>query len=509
MEELATLRRHGIAILAGLAWVSTALIALGTAFAPGGPLPAVLAAMLALFPTMAVRRKADDSATRLALGATMPLFCALFLFQWSGAPWLIDLHMTFFAMIAALAVLADWRPVLAGAAVTAVHHLALNFLAPAMVFNGGGDLGRVVLHAVVVVVETGVLVMLARQLETLLLAQATARRETALAEEATARERQERDNERHVVVTAIGAGLKHLAGGNLDCRIETRFPPAFEALRTDFNATLEALDRLIRSVAQSSEQFRSGVNEIRVAADDLASRTEMESAAVENATRTMGELVTAASETAAQAAAANATLTTSQERAARGHTVVERAMETMQRIEHSSAEISQIITLIDGIAFQTNLLALNAGVEAARAGEAGKGFAVVATEVRALAQRSADAARNIKTLITASTAQVSEGVELVTQTGRLLQDIVSDVSTIGTLVTDIAVAAQSNASELASVRSTFGTIDASSQQNAAMVEETNAALRTLARETDELVGTVNRFNGVRDGATVRVLHKAA
>ena len=506
MEELNNLRRQGIRILAGVTWVTTIMILAGSFFAGTGMLPVIMAAALAVYPTLAAMRNADDAVTRVAIGATLPLYCAILLFQWSGKTYMTDLHMTFFAAIAALAVLADWRPVLAGAAVTAVHHLVLNFVAPSLVFAGGSDLGRVILHAVVVVGETGVLMLLAKRLEAMLLAQVEAWAEKARLENAATAERAEREREQQIVVEEIERGLKALAAGNLNCPIHVRFPAAFEALRIDFNRTLDELNGLVSSVTDASRQIQNGTNEIRVAADDLAHRTEMEAASVERATHAIGTLVSSASATASRASEANSTLSYSQDRASKGHAVVERAMETMHRIEQSAGEIGQIISLIDGIAFQTNLLALNAGVEAARAGDAGKGFAVVANEVRALAQRSADAAKSIEELISASSKQVSDGVQLVTQTGQLLQEVMTDVTSIGSLVNEIAEAARANADELSSVRETFEAIDRSTQQNAAMVEESNAALRTLAQEADSLMDVVDRF---KSSGSMPLMQRAA
>lgn len=384
MDELDQLRRQGVRVIAAIAWLVTAIIAGGCFFAGTGFLPVLLALALTVYPTLAAARGAGDVATRISLGATMPVYCAILLFQWSGGSWLIDLHMTFFAMIAVLACLADWRPVLAGAAVTAVHHLVLNFIAPAYVFGANADFARVVLHAVIVVIETGVLMAIAQRLEAMLLAQVAARAEVTLAEQAADRERQRRDEEQRFVVEEVERGLHALAAGELACRIERPFPAGFEALRDNFNSALSDLNALVGSIAQCSGEIQNGAREIRVAADDLAHRTETQASAVEQASHAVGEVATSANDTAALAADASTTLGRSQERASQGREVMALAMATMSRIESSSSEISQIVTLIDGIAFQTNLLALNAGVEAARAGESGKGFAVVATEVRAL-----------------------------------------------------------------------------------------------------------------------------
>ncbi|MBU6268350.1 MAG: methyl-accepting chemotaxis protein [Sphingomonadales bacterium] len=503
MEELIELRAQGVRVIAAVAWLITAIIAGGSFFAATGFLPAVLALALSVYPTVAAAKGHSDTATRIALGATMPVFCAILLYQWSGHGWLIDLHMTFFAMIAILAGLADWRPVLAGAAVTAVHHLVLNFAAPAYVFGADADFARVVLHAVIVVIETAVLMVLAQRLEAMLLAQVAARAEVVLAEQAAERERAQRDAEQRLVVDHIERGLKALAAGELDCRIDQRFPPAFEALRADFNSALGDLNALVGSVAQCSGEIQNGTREIRMAADDLSRRTEMQASTVEQASHAIGQVAVSANQTAALATETSDTLNHSQARAAQGREVMARAMATMGQIEHSATEIAQIVSLIDGIAFQTNLLALNAGVEAARAGDAGKGFAVVANEVRALAQRSADAAKDIKALITASSSQVSEGVSLVTRTGDVLQELLDEVTGITGTVVRIAEAARGNAADLTGVRETFGNIDRSTQQNAAMVEESNAALRALAQETDTLMAAVNRFHGTEARAPLR------
>ncbi|HZU65169.1 MAG TPA: methyl-accepting chemotaxis protein [Novosphingobium sp.] len=501
MEELVKLRQQGLRVLVGIAWLSCLIVAGGSFFAGSGVLPVVLAVALGIYPTLAAMGGQCDEGTRIVMGGTMPLYCAVLLYQWAGHGWIIDLHMTFFAAIAVLVVLADWRALVAGAGVTAVHHLLLNFVAPALVFAGGGDLGRVVLHAVVVVVETAVLVAMAMRLEQLLLAQVAAREAKERLEAAAAAERARREEEQETVVAAIALGLGRLAQGDLASRIEARFPAGFEPLRENYNRAIGDLDRLVGSVARASGQIQNGVREIRYASDDLARRTEQQAASVERATHTIGELVHAASETAARAAETSGTLDQSQQQAARGHAVVAEAMATMERIEQSAGEIGQIVSLIDGIAFQTNLLALNAGVEAARAGDSGRGFAVVAGEVRALAQRSAEAAADIKRLIGNSTAQVSEGVALVTQTGQALQEVMEQVTMIACTVSEITAAVKHNACELGDVREAFSGLDRSTQQNAAMVEESNAALQTLVNETNGLIGSIDRFKGsARQGA---------
>ncbi|MBC2669124.1 methyl-accepting chemotaxis protein [Novosphingobium piscinae] len=503
MDELITLRRNGVRVAAYVCWLVTAIVFGGSLFAESGYLPPLLAAALAIYPSLAAARGEADGATRMALGATLPLYSGLLLYQWEGASWQVDLHMTFYAMIAVLAILADWRPIIVAAGTTAVHHLLLNFVAPELVF-GTSDLGRVVLHAVIVVAETAALVVLAVRLERMVQDQAAAAEAKAAIEREAERHRIERDHEQDQVVEAIAAGLKALAAGDLRAQIRHRFPPAFEALRVDFNAAMQGLNALVGSAVEASTQIQNGATEIRSAADDLATRTEAQAASVDRTTQTIAALVASVRDTAARADAARQSLGESQQRATEGHEVVVRAVSTMGLIEQSAGEIGQIVSLIDGIAFQTNLLALNAGVEAARAGESGKGFAVVANEVRALAQRSADAAQDIKRLIEASNAHVSEGVQLVTRTGGVLETMLEEVSRITTVVGEITERVKQNAGELDGVNDAFRGIDRTTQQNAAMVEESNAALRSLANEANALMAAIAHFKRDQSAAPLRL-----
>ncbi|HWU03787.1 MAG TPA: methyl-accepting chemotaxis protein [Novosphingobium sp.] len=493
MQELDTLRSLGMRALVAVCWACVAIVLGGSLFSAAGLLPVVMALAITALPTMMIAQGRSDATARLVLGATMPLYPAILLYQWSGSAWMIDLHMTFFAVIAMTAGLADWRPVLAAAAVTAVHHLVLNFAAPALVFSGTGNVPRVLLHAVVVVAETAVLAALAIKLERGMVEQAQTQAEAERVRQRADAERDAREAEQRMVVDQIGAGLDALAKGDLSHRMTGVFPAAFGQLRDDFNAALADLEQLVGNVADASSHIQAGAAEIRTASDDLARRTERQAGSVEQASTTLNRLVDAATDTAQNAATVNTALASAQDSATAGQDVVNRAMATMERVEKSASEIRQIIGLIDGIAFQTNLLALNAGVEAARAGESGKGFAVVANEVRALAQRSADAANGIKALIDTSTTEVAEAVSQVVQTGEALNVIQTQVIEIGMAVDGIAYAANGNASDLRDVNGTFDELDRATQQNAAMVEESTAALRALSDATDGLMHVISRF----------------
>jgi methyl-accepting chemotaxis protein len=300
--------------------------------------------------------------------------------------------------------------------------------------------------------------------------------------------------EREQVVGALGTGLSKLATNDLTYRIETTFPGEYERLRLDFNRAMEAVASAMVAVSEATSGINDGASDIRHASDNLSQRTEQQAASLEQTAAAMDEITGTVRETAAGAHRANAVVVEARAEAEQSGAIVGRAVEAMNGIERASSEINEIISVIDGIAFQTNLLALNAGVEAARAGDAGKGFAVVASEVRALAQRSADAAKDVKAKITASSEQVDVGVRLVSETGSALQRIIGRIGEISTLVGAIATSAEQQATGLQQVNTAVSEMDGVTQQNAAMVEQATAAARSLAEEADELARQVARFN---------------
>jgi len=295
------------------------------------------------------------------------------------------------------------------------------------------------------------------------------------------------------VVGQLGEGLSKLAHSDVSHRIDVPFPADYERLRVDFNAAMDAVCEVLSAVKEAANGINNGAGDIRQASDDLSQRTEQQAASLEETAAAMEEITGTVRETAAGATRANSVVGEARNEAEQSGDVVRRAVDAMSGIERASAEIGEIITVIDGIAFQTNLLALNAGVEAARAGDAGKGFAVVASEVRALAQRSADAAKDVKTKIMASSEQVEAGVELVSETGKALQRIIGRIGEISELVGTIASSAEQQSTGLQQVNTAVSEMDGVTQQNAAMVEEATAAARSLAEEADELARQVARF----------------
>jgi len=514
MDELLAVRRNGLKILAATCVLATLAIGVGTALADTGALPLILALAVSAIPLALVFQGRADQGTRLAMGSAVAAIPMILLYQWAGHPLMIDIHMTFFAALAMLAAMADWRPVILAAGLTAVHHILANFLAPEVVWTGGPAFARVLFHAVVVVAETGALVILCEQVAYRIAHQSEIRAQAERIEAEAAAERSRIGAEQNAVIRAIAARLEAKARGDLAMRIAQPFPPAYEALRASFNEAAADLDLILGRVTDAARQIATGSSEIRSASDDLARRTEAQASAISANSEATTRLATGIRATAARAEAVNRTTAEAQANAATGGAVVERAIAAMTAIEQSSSEIAQIVSIIDGIAFQTNLLALNAGVEAARAGEAGKGFAVVATEVRALAQRSADAAQEIKDLIGASSAQVGQGVELVGETGTVLRTIVERVSEIGNAISSIAAESAGQVEALGTVGASFNRIDQVTQQNAAMVEESNAAAHSLLREAETLQDLVARFrlSGGRQapvGAVPPALSRAA
>ncbi|ARQ13907.1 methyl-accepting chemotaxis protein (plasmid) [Rhizobium etli] len=325
------------------------------------------------------------------------------------------------------------------------------------------------------------------------------KRETALRDQEFQRERSQmaekaaEEQQREAVIEALTYGLDQLSLGNLDCRITTAFAPAYETLRAKFNNSMNALGASMAEISRTSRQVGSSSAGITEAADSLASRTEQQAAMLEEATAALGEMNAKTKDASDHAGKATGMMAETRSSAEHSAAVVREAIDAMQRIEGSSAQIGEIVNVIDEIAFQTNLLALNAGVEAARAGEAGKGFAVVAQEVRELALRSANAAKEIRSLISTSSSEVSTGVELVNRTGKALMEIEGQVEQVAGLIARIVSVSSEQAVAIGEINASVNALDEVTQRNAAMAAETVSACRALGGQTQTLEGVVSRF----------------
>ncbi len=471
----------------------------------------------------------------------------------TGHPWQIDAHMLFFALLAMIGTMVDIRAIVVATLAIALHHLSLAVVFPALVYPGAGGLAdhlaRTVMHAVIVLAEAAVLIqsVLIRQRfmaeneraaaalsATMAEAQAArteAEHKAALAEDlarktqeaaaeaqrandlaenermraagadAEAREAARREAEGRAaaasevadVLRVFAQALERLSVGDLTVRLAGALPERFGKLGADFDAAISRLESGIATAADLSDRIGSRMDSIGSSSSDLAGRTESQIAALRQTTESvvrMAEDVRSAATLAGRAAAASSD---ADRVAEEGASVVSTAMDAVGKIAESSRQIARVTSVIEDIAFQTNLLALNAGVEAARAGEAGRGFAVVATEVRALAQRSSDSAKEIKDFIVASTAQVEAGVNLVNQTSIALKKMQESVTAIIAQVDTLSGIAQSQGGTMTEVTRALADLDRLVSKNAEMFKETASAGGALVDMSGELKSAMDMF----------------
>ncbi|MDH4439659.1 MAG: HAMP domain-containing methyl-accepting chemotaxis protein [Rhizobium sp.] len=338
---------------------------------------------------------------------------------------------------------------------------------------------------------------------------ATARAHSEQESAHRSRERARVEADQRAALEALSSVLQALAKGQLNVTMRDDLPADFVAMASTYNQAVETLRATLEEVRAASADINAGTENLAVSADDLARRTEQQAAALEESVRALSHLSDVVRSTADGAGRTAQSVQSARDHARQSGVVVRKAVDAMSEISRSSDKISTIIGVIDEIAFQTNLLALNAGVEAARAGEAGRGFAVVAQEVRELAQRSANAAKEIKGLITASGEQVRSGVELVEHTGVALQSIIDQVEEVQGLVETISAATREQSTGISEVTNAVRDVELITQQNAAMVEENNAEIHGLRQRVDILMHKIGHFRTEIAGSVQQNFRRSA
>lgn len=508
-------RVFGARLIVGLTWFM-AFVVIAARLATGGGVVGVLIGCLtiAAASTFALRTMGHASSGRSLTGVALMAQVSMLVASMGGNPWQIDMHMAYFAALAVLVIYCDWIVIAAAAATVAVHHLGLSFILPMAVFPGAASLGRVIVHAVILIIEAITLIGVTVSVSSMFKANDAARRTTEeamaaaeIANKATQNARQSEElgraqfaeaqagleRQRATAVSALAAELSRLAAGDLTARIVADFDSDYAQIKTDFNLAADSLQAAMVAIAGVATGIRSGSGEISHAADNLSRRTESQAAHLGETASALDEITATVKSGAQGTRRAAIVVSAARTDAEQAGSVMRDAVDAMGQIAERSGQITQIISVIDEIAFQTNLLALNAGVEAARAGDSGRGFAVVAQEVRALAQRSADAAKEIKRLISTSTDEVRRGVSLVGDTGAALDGIVVKVAEIDKIITAIALSTEDQANGLNQVNRAVNEMDLVTQQNAAMVQQATAAASTLQVEAAELDERLSQF----------------
>ncbi len=380
---------------------------------------------------------------------------------------LVETHFGVFVVLALMLVYRDWKPILAAALTIAVHHVVFDRLQAAGVgvyCLSQASLPMILVHAGYVVVQAGFEIVIAQRMQ----AQAAAGEEVISLVERMA------PDDGRVNLAVFEEGVN-------------------SPLARRFAEVMGRIGKVVSEVQVATSGISTASHEIAQGNQDLSSRTEQTASSLEETASSMEELTGTVQQTADSARTANQLATSAADAAQRGGQVVAQVVHSMESISASSRKIAEIIGVIDGIAFQTNILALNAAVEAARAGEQGRGFAVVAGEVRNLAQRAANSAREIKSLIGSSVEQVESGSRLVQEAGSTMTDIVSSVQRVTDIIGEISAAASEQSSGIGQVGQAVTELDQMTQQNAALVEQSAAAAESLRQQAERLAEAVQAF----------------
>lgn len=502
---LETLRHVGMRLVVGLIATLAAVAGLMVLVLPAPDKwpAAVLALLLAVYPTALISQRRIDAGARFTASITVVAMPALLLFISEGQAWQTDLHMLFFALLAAASILCDWKALAAATVVVAIHHLGLGMVMPQWLFTGDGSLARIAFHAVILVVEAATLIWVAQRIVALVDGNEQQALEREKSAEELAAERAGQARVVATVTTSLGQSLTELAAGNLTEQILVEFPTDYELLKQNYNSAVSSLRETIAAVSDSAANIRTGSSEIAQASEDLARRTEGNAASLEETSAALvqidGRLKASASASVSTVARADQAIATVSD----GRTVAEQAVQAMGRVSDSAKGIDNVIEGLDKIAFQTRVLAMNAAVEAGRAGDAGRGFAVVADLVSALAMRAEEEAKCARDQLTVTQTEIMTSVEAVQKVDSALANIAGDVDEVHKLLGSMAADNQAQSSAITEISAAVNSMDKATQQNAAMVEETSAAARNLTTEVSALAERAAMFKVDTGGAVQR------
>lgn len=528
MNRLAQFRQDGRRWLYGLLVINT-LAAIGASVLTNGPTLAIalLASAFGVGGFICLWSDRNRATFRAIFAILAQAQVAVIVGAFAGHTWQVDAHMHFFATMGILILLVDHRAILAGAAAVAAHHLILNFALPEMVYPGGTDLGRTIMHAVILVLATMALAYAS---------QALAAINWEAQKSAEANEKmidQLQTSVGHVVQAGVQGDFKNritttfddprlqgiadgtndlvgsvdqgisttclvmsnLAKGDLSAHVEGTFAGAFGDLQDNVNTTIGTLRDVVSEIHRVSTEISTETTGISQGAEGLSDQAGQQAASVEETSAAMQELTSSVKLNVDAAQEMSQVATDTSQKAQSSRTTAEDATGAMRKMSDSSDRIREIVNMIDEIAFQTNLLALNASVEAARAGDAGQGFGVVAQEVRALAMRSADSARDIRELIEESSANVTEGVTLVDLLGTTLQSIITSVSEVADMAKQIATTSTDQSHSITEMSSAVMGIDHTTQRTAGTAEEYFQKSQRLKNQVQRLGAAMGHFNG--------------
>jgi methyl-accepting chemotaxis protein len=479
-DGLESLRQTTSKILVAVLWLHVPIsVTVGLALGKAWLIPAIFMAIFALVATLSWRMSGNGLSTRLVFSVALMSGVSMFTWQFEGHPWQIDMHMYFFAALACTVAYCDYRPIVAATVAVALHHIALNFLLPAAIYPGGSDFGRVVLHAVILLIEAGVLIALAHKLQELFETTAvkTAEAQTAMAAEARAN--QER--------------------GEVEQRAKDEREAAKQRLASNFERSIGGIVQAVAIAAGEVQQLSSSMSSNSA---DTARQTAAAAAASNRASGNVETVAAATEELTASVTSITQQVARSAEIATRAADEARRTNQVVEGLASGTQKIGEVVTLIQNIASQTNLLALNATIEAARAGEHGRGFAVVASEVKALANQTAKATEEISAQIQNIQSATGDAVNAIQTIGATIAEIDQISGQISTAVDqqglatrEIAGSLQQAATGTRDVNDNITSVSKASDETGAAASKMHQAAAGLSSQSERLKAEVDGFLG--------------